>query len=287
MKSQLPSPPVAVAPGIRTLPLKTETLPPATHTHCYLVGEAAFVVIDPGSKDPLEQARLGRAVQDTIVGGGHFAAIVLTHQHRDHIGGVKALREQFGVPVWAHRITAEQLAHIEIDRLLEDGARIDLGADSLQCMHTPGHAAGHLCLYHARSNSLLVGDLVASEGTIVINPPDGHMGDYLESLERARALGAGQLLPAHGAPIEDPAALLTYYLEHRHAREAEVLAALQKLTGGEDAPHQSVTPADLVPEVYDEIPVAIWPLAARSLLAHLIHLVEVGQARENAGRYRL
>lgn len=287
MKSQIPSTPVAVAPGIRTLPLKTDTLPPATHTHCYLVGEAAFVVIDPGSKDPQEQARLARAVQDRIERGGQFDAIILTHQHRDHIGGVAALAKQFEVPVWAHPRTAEQLAHIEVDRLLEDGARIDLGADSMQCLHTPGHAAGHLCLFHARSNSLLVGDLVASEGTIVINPPDGHMGDYLRSLERARALGARQLLPAHGAPIDDPAALLTYYLDHRHAREADVLAALAHLSENPSAPLPGVTPAELVPEVYHELPAEIWPLAARSLLAHLIHLVETGRAREDGGRYRL
>src|SRR5690554_3545281 len=113
MKSNESSP-IAVAPGIRALPLKTDTLPPATHTHCYLVGDASFVVIDPGSKDQQEQARLGRAVEDQIAEGGRLIAIVLTYQHRDHIGGVQALRARFDVPVWAHRITAEQLAHIQV-----------------------------------------------------------------------------------------------------------------------------------------------------------------------------
>lgn len=285
MKSQNPSKPVDVVPGVRTLLLKTDTLPPATHTHCYMVGDADFVVIDSGSKEHAEQARLEHAVEASIAQGRRFVAIVLTHQHRDHIGGVEALQARFDVPVWAHRITADQLASIEVERLLEDNERIDLGEDSLECLHTPGHAAGHLCLYHPRTHSLLVGDLVASEGTIVINPPDGHMGDYLASLERARALDAQRLLPAHGAPIEDPTALLTYYLNHRYTREAEVLAVLTGLTGGSTAQRKSVTPADLVPEVYEDLPAHIWPLAARSLLAHLIHLVEIGEAQGGAGRF--
>lgn len=287
MKSENPLHPADIVPGIRTVLLKTDTLPPATHTHCYLVGDADFVVIDPGSKDAHEQERLRQAVQASIAAGRRFVAIVLTHQHRDHVGGVEALRAQFGVPVWAHRITSEQLPRIEVQRFLEDEEHIELGADSLRCLHTPGHASGHLCLHHPRSNSLLVGDLVASEGTIVINPPDGHMGDYLESLERARALKARTLLPAHGSPIEAPEPLLTYYLNHRQTREAEVLAVLTSLTGGPTAKYKTVTPADLVPEVYEELPVTVWPLAARSLLAHLIHLAELGHAHQEAGRFRV
>lgn len=286
MQSQNPSQPTEIAPGVRTLPLRTDTLPPATHTQCYLVGDADFVVIDPGSTDPDEQQRLRQAIDAQIAQGRRLVAIILTHQHRDHIGGVHAVQQHFDRPVWAHQRTAEALDTIEIARKLQDNERIELGDDSLVCLHTPGHASGHLCLHHRRTNSLLVGDLVASVGTIVINPPDGHMGDYLASLERARDVDSRRLLPAHGQPITDPSALLTEYLNHRHARESQVLDALTQLTGGPNPQYPDLTPADLVPHVYQNIPKAIWPLAARSLLAHLIHLVELGQAHDEAGRFR-
>lgn len=266
-----------LAPGIWCLPLKTNTLPPATHTNCYLVGEADFVVIDPGSKDAQERAQLQEVVDAFIAQGRRLQALVLTHHHRDHVDGALALIQAYHTPVWAHRRTAQMLAELTVARELSDEQIIDLGKDSLRCLHTPGHAAGHLCLHHARTNSLLAGDLVASVGTIVINPPDGHMGDYLASLRHVRQMGVAQLLPAHGAPIHDADARLDFYITHRLAREARVLDALRRHCAPIDAPApMHATPMDLVPEVYDEIPPHIWPLAARSLLAHLLHLQEEG-----------
>jgi glyoxylase-like metal-dependent hydrolase (beta-lactamase superfamily II) len=278
---------ISVAPGIRLLALKTATLPPATHTNCYLVGDSTketdFVVIDPGSGDAAELAALYAAVDGLVAEGGRLIAVVLTHHHRDHVDGAAAVRERYAAPVWAHRETAAHLDAIEVARELRDDDAIQLGPDSLRCLHTPGHASGHLCLHHPRTNSLLAGDLVASTGTIIINPPDGHMGQYLASLERMRELGASAILPAHGAPIADPDAVLADYLEHRRAREADVLAALQRICA---AGKKSATPMDLVPEVYADIPAHIWPLAARSLLAHLIHLVEQGVAVADGKKFR-
>lgn len=266
-----------IAPGIWCLPLRTDTLPPATHTNCYLVGERDFVVMDPGSKAASERAQLQEVIDAWLTQGRRLQAVVLTHHHRDHVDGVPALLKAYGAPVWAHRRTAQLLNDVAVTRALDDEQIIDLGKDSLRCLHTPGHASGHLCLHHARTNNLLAGDLVASVGTIVINPPDGHMGDYLASLRRVRSMGAAQILPAHGAPIADTDAHLDFYITHRLAREAQVLDALRRQCA-QPAAHAParITPMDLVPEVYDEIPPHIWPLAARSLLAHLLHLQEEG-----------
>lgn len=270
--------PIEVVGGVRVLPLETATLPPATHTNCYLVGGADFVVVDPGSGDRGQLDLLEAAVDRLVGAGKRLEAVVLTHHHPDHVGGLAALVERYDVPVWAHHETALRLDGVDVVRELADGERLELGEQTLVCLHTPGHAPGHLCLHHDSTDSVLVGDLVASKGTIVIDPPDGHVGSYLASLERVRDLEARTLFPAHGWAIVEPNELLSYYIAHRNEREQAVLDALR----GAGRP---ATPLDLVPEVYDDVPKHVWPLAARSLLAHLVHLDERGLADTDGERF--
>jgi len=260
-----------VTGGVSMIPQRSVTIPPATHTNAFIVGEERFVIIDPGSDFRAELEILNEAIQDGIDEGRKPVAIVLTHHHPDHVAGVKDLVERWNLPVWGHTDTNDRLADIELDHLLVDGEKIELGADTLECIHTPGHADGHLCFHHIRTDSVLVGDLVASHGTILIDPRDGHMGDYLASLGRIRNLGANALLPAHGWVITAPEARLTFYIQHRLEREEKVFEALMR----HDGPARA---ADIVPDAYDDTPRSIWPIATRSVLAHLIHLVEVGRA---------
>jgi glyoxylase-like metal-dependent hydrolase (beta-lactamase superfamily II) len=116
--------------------------------------------------------------------------------------------------------------------------------------------------------------MVASIGTIIVEPDDGgDMAVYLDSLRRLRKLGAAPLLPAHGPPVidkRDANGKLDFYVQHRLEREAKVLAALS-------AKPRAVE--ELVPPAYPEVPPQIWPLAARSLLAHLYKLEKEGRAR--------
>lgn len=269
--------PTLITGGIESVPLLTPTLPPATHTNCYLIGQRRFVIVDPGSPAAGEQRRLDSWIAGRLNEGDEIAAIVLTHHHPDHVLGVAHLVQSLQCPVWAHSATAA-LVDFEVDRLLQDDEVIDLGEDTLRAVFTPGHAPGHLAFLHERTDALLCGDLVASTGTILINPPEGHIGDYLAALERARALGASQLFPAHGAPIDDPAAKLQQYIDHRLAREEKILAALRR--------HGAATALDLLPQAYDDAPVSVWPYAARSALAHLIHLTERGDATRDADIFR-
>ncbi len=271
--------PMEIVGGIRILPLRTLTLPPATHTNCYVVGGDEVVIVDPGTDDADELDLLFAGLDALIAQGTRPKAVVLTHHHRDHVGGVAAVCERYGVPAWAHRQTALRVDGVEIARELADGDEIDLGADTLTCLHTPGHAPGHLCLQHPKTDSVIAGDLVASKGTIVIDPPDGHVGRYLDSLQRILDLDARTLFPAHGWAITDPDKVLGYYIAHRREREQAVLEALRRAD-------QHVTPLDLVPEVYDDVPQHVWPLAARSLLAHLVHLVERDLAETDGERFQ-
>ena len=149
----------------------------------------------------------------------------------------------------------------------------------LEVLHTPGHAPGHVCLWDAALRAVVVGDMVASVGTILIEPIDGDMVAYLAQLERLAALDALLALPAHGEPIHEPSVLFRGYIRHRLLREAKIAAAL------ESAGPSGATATELVPIAYADTDPALHPIAALSLAAHLVKLVRDGRARQDANRF--
>lgn len=273
------------APGVRMLPVRSPTLPPAAHTNMFLVGGRTAVLVEPATPFEDELDRICEWVEEVEAHGTVVLAICATHHHPDHIGGAVALQRRLGLPLWGHAKTAEALVgEVEFDDLLEDGQHIELALDeegetmTLECVHTPGHAHGHLCFYEPSSRALIAGDMIAGVGSILVEKHDGDMALYLASLERMKALGAACLLPAHGGVIVDPSACLDHYVAHRLAREEKVAAALAALGEG--------SPVDLVPSAYADTPRMLWPLAARALEAHLIHLHALGRAEDlGDGRY--
>jgi glyoxylase-like metal-dependent hydrolase (beta-lactamase superfamily II) len=268
------------APSIRRFPVRSPTLPPATHTNAYVVGtaETGLAVIDPASPWDEEQGALDRYLDALAI---PIAAVVLTHHHVDHVGGAAHLARRTGAPIIAHRATADLLAgRLAVDRTLDEGDVLAFGPAGLRALHTPGHASGHLCFLDEAAGVLIAGDMVASVGTIIIDPApgEGDMRLYLASLERLRALGCRVLLPAHGDPIRDPHGHLSFYLAHRLEREGRVVAAMQQ---------GPATVEDLVPRAYPDVAPAVYPLAARSLLAHLLKLQAEARAVEEAGLWRV
>jgi ribonuclease/clavin/mitogillin len=272
--------------GIQVLPLLTPTLPPATHTNCYLIGHDKLLVIDPATYDDSERARLLRVIERR---GQPVEAVLLTHHHEDHIGSARWLAERLGVEVWAHPATVPLVADaVRVDRTLVEGDRIDLGLDAsgrpfeLELLHTPGHAAGHLVMIDLRrpdERSMIVGDMVASVGTIIVDPDEGSMAEYVRQLERMRDLKPGVLFPSHGPPIVEGPKKLQAYVDHRAMREARVVDAVAS-----EGPAELKT---LLPVAYADTPEKLWPLAERSLLAHLVKLIEEGRVRRHGSTYQM
>ncbi len=272
--------------GVFLCPLRTPTIPPATHTNCYLVGGDEMVVIDPGSPYPDQQAVLDHVVSRFIEQGKRFREIIITHLHPDHIGGVTHLSEKFNLPVAAHRLTAEAISgEVRVDRFIEDGEVIEVSEAStglnwrLRAMWTPGHARGHLSFYEERTGSLLTGDCVVGFGTVVIAPPEGNMNDYIASLRRYLELPRlTALMPGHGTVVADARGRIEDYIAHRYDREAQIVKAVG--AGASAIPQ-------IVKEIYTDVPEALHQLAELSVLAHLEKLEAEGRVARSANEFRL
>ena len=246
-------------------------------TNSYLVGDpnTGYIAIDPGPADAQHIERLWRAA------GGDIRMIVCTHSHADHSPGAKPLQAlcsnaTHGVPPilgLASLPTARANSEFTPDRALLNQERLTLAAKpinadtthTLQVIHTPGHAANHLCLVLLEDGLLFSGDHILNGSTTVVDPPDGDMTHYLDSLDAlSSACDAHQIhfiLPAHGYVLGSAKAAISHLKAHRLKREAKILAVMQGNPAG--------TMDDWVAKAYDDVSPRLWPVAKRSLLAHV------------------
>ena len=238
-------------------------------TNTYIVGEAAtgYLVIDPG---PDDAAHLQRIVDATA---GDIRLIACTHSHPDHSPGARPLQALcatrppiFGLP---SQPTSRPDSQFTPDQVLADGQQLQLAGGgtthTLQALHTPGHASNHLCLVLREDGLLFSGDHVLNGSTTIVSPPDGDMTLYIASLDRLTAAcaehGIEFILPAHGYVLGFAADAIARLKAHRLQREAKVIAAMRaRPEGGIE---------DWVPLAYDDVSPKVWPIARRSLLAHV------------------
>lgn len=248
-----------------------------TGTCTYIVGKGSVAVIDPG---PDSSEHL--AVLLAALAGESVSHIVVSHTHRDHSPGAKALQAATGAQIVGcgpHR-TARSLALGEINRLdassdtayrpdteMADGAILAGPGWTLEAVETPGHTANHLGFSFREENALFSGDHVMAWSTSIVAPPDGSMADYMASLDKLRARHEAVYWPGHGGPVRDPQRFVRALATHRRMREASILARIE-------AGDRLIS--DIVPKVYDGLAPALHGAAALSTFAHLEDLVERG-----------
>ena len=257
-------------------------------TNSYLVGDAntGFIVIDPGPADADHVQRLWRAALHPDGSGGNIQMIVCTHSHADHSPGAKPLQALcshtppvLGLP---SAPTARANSAFTPDRVLQNSERLTLiprgleanfaSHHTLRVVHTPGHAANHVCLLLEEDGLLFSGDHILNGSTTVIDPPDGNMADYLDSLDVLLAActehDVHYILPAHGhvlgGSLADASGAIAHLKAHRLKREAKIAAIV--------AANPQATVDDWLPQAYDDVDPRVWPVAKRSLLAHLERL---------------
>jgi glyoxylase-like metal-dependent hydrolase (beta-lactamase superfamily II) len=263
-----------LAPGVRRIVAPNPSMMTGPGTNTYLLGEKDIAVIDPGPA-------IAEHIENILLKSkGSIRWILATHTHPDHSPGVAVLAgrcdaEILGIAAPDGRQQDKSFAPT---RVLSDGETLDTAEFCLEALHTPGHASNHLCYRHVAHNWLFTGDHVIDGSTVVINPPDGDMKHYIESLRRCKSLACDVLAPGHGELISDPAGAIDWIIEHRLEREAKVLAAV-------DA-NPNLTTRELVPHVYKDVAEKLYRLAERSLLAHILKLEADAVVEQDNGRWR-
>ncbi|WP_281719256.1 MBL fold metallo-hydrolase [Pandoraea apista] len=265
---------VTLMPGVLRIAAPNPGMMTGPGTNTYLVGggtENAWAVIDPGPDEPAHTDAILHAAP------GPIRQIFVTHTHRDHSPGARLLKEKTGATTYGMRARhneGQDTAFVP-DVTLADGDEVTLpDGRALRAIHTPGHAANHLCYGLDNTKLVFTGDHVMQGSTVVINPPDGHMATYLASLGKLAALAPEWLAPGHGFLMDQPAQRIARLIDHRLARESRTLDAL--------AQAGPATIEALIPLVYADVPASRHAVARRSLQAHLEKLAEDGLASVSA-----
>jgi glyoxylase-like metal-dependent hydrolase (beta-lactamase superfamily II) len=244
-----------------------------TGTQTYVVGDSrGLAVIDPGPDDAEHIAALLAAIGDAPV-----LAIACTHTHRDHSPAAAPLAAATGAPIIGcapltleddgPRSDAAFDTDYQPDRILSDGEIIRLPSATLVALETPGHTSNHLCFALLETGALFTGDHVMGWSTTVVSPPDGDMGDYMNSLERLQQREDRVYYPAHGPQVDKPQQLLRGMIGHRRLREKQILRLL------EDTP---ASIAAMVEQMYPGLDAKLLRAAGQSVLAHLLDLERRG-----------
>ena len=249
--------PTKLLPGVVRLLAPNASLMTGPGTNTYLVGDEDLVVIDPGPEDVVHLERI------VAIGGGKIRYVVVTHSHRDHAPGARALGRITGATVLGFD---ERPGFVPDGRIVE-GDILVTDTVRLEAVHTPGHASDHLCFVadsigRPGVRVLFSGDHIMQGSTVVIGPPDGDMGDYLSSLQRVSAITPPieLIAPGHGMLIDDPHAAIDAYLALRKRREESIHRAIL---------NRSMSAGELVELIYEDLPDELVRHAKRSVWAHL------------------
>jgi glyoxylase-like metal-dependent hydrolase (beta-lactamase superfamily II) len=264
-----------VAPGVRRIVANNPGPYTFLGTNSYIVGQGEVAVVDPGPADERHLQAIASAIS-----GERLVYILVTHSHRDHCQGARALQALAGGKIAAFGQTRSR-RHARVvglnydfidpdfapDRALADGDTIKGRGFALDVLHTPGHSPDHLCFALVGKRTVFTGDHVMGWNTTVIAPPEGNMAMFLSSLERLMQRHDKLFLPAHGGRIQTPRRVVKAYIMHRRWREQTILACLDDGLG---------RIPEIVERLYGRLDAELKQAAALSVLAHLEHLLDRG-----------
>ena len=263
--------PIEVHPGIEMIPFLSFTRPPATTTNLISIGDKKRIIIDPGANSGEEQVRLDHIIDHWLDNGNEVMMQIITHFHSDHYASAQHLREKYTIPIASYKTSAPSLHDsISTDIFLSDGQLIDLDSIDLyshkqwqiRVLHTPGHTQGHLGLLDLRFNAFIAGDLIAGQGTVVIED----LRTYLDTLHKLSELPISVVLPGHGPMIYDGKQIIQQYISHRKLRGEQILAFLQN--NGEQ------TALSITKHVYQDVPVSFLEIANHQVEVYIKYFVE-------------
>jgi len=248
-------------------------------TGTYIIGHGGVAVIDPGPDDDAHLQALMAALE-----GERVSHILVTHTHSDHSELVPKFKAATGAAVYAYATHTKnegtiESGNVELDASGDHGFEpdVELGHGDMiegpdwrfEAVFTPGHMSNHMSFALPQEKALFAGDHVMAWSTSVVAPPDGSMADYLASLRLLLTRDDEIYWPTHGGPVRNPQPYVEAFIEHRLAREH---AILERLAAGDE------TIADMVPKIYQGLDLKLYPAASMSMLAHLVHLIEKGEA---------
>jgi glyoxylase-like metal-dependent hydrolase (beta-lactamase superfamily II) len=268
------------SPGVECTLIPTKTLPPSTHTNCFVLGERGGqrVIVDAAARSDEAIRELALKVQEIWDDGSSIIATIFTHRHHDHIGDLNRISELYTAPIWAGEQTFEAVPASDSDRILSEGDFFVLegpnGEVRWDVIESPGHCPGQICL--VSETGIISGDNCTMVGTILVPSDEGDMGAYISGLERLRALSPKMLFPGHGPHIANPERVLTHFIEHRKARHRRVLEAVRE--GNSDIP-------SIAEAAYSDSPEAHPMLARDQALSHLRELERTGHIESDGNLY--
>lgn len=266
-----------VSPLIRRVTAKNPSAFTFHGTGTYIVGHGKVAVIDPG---PLMDAHVDALLK--AVEGEEVTHILITHTHNDHSPAAAPLKKKTGAPTYGFGPHGSGKESVEEggdmafvpDVTIRHGDRIQGDGWTFECVHTPGHTSNHMCFALLEEKALFTGDHVMGWSTSIVSPPDGDMRAYMDSLDLLLQRADEIYWPTHGAPIRDPKPFVRAFVEHRLDRERQIMDQI-------DAGHSKI--ADMVPVMYAAVDPKLYPAAARSVLAHVVRMVEDGRLKTDSG----
>ena len=262
-----------ISPLIRRITAPNPSLYTFKGTGTYIIGRGDVAVIDPGPNMSTHHDAI-----ITELGDEKITHILVTHNHKDHSPCARPLASSSGAKIYAfdvgNQLYSAEEAEEGLDKdffpdvILKNNDEIKSNNWTIDVVHTPGHLSNHICFGLREEKALFTGDHVMGWSTTLISPPDGSMQDYYNSLNMMMTRDDKRYYPTHGLPIENPLSFIKNTLEHRLSRDQEIMHALEG---------QRYSIKDLIGIVYPNLNKNLHDAARRTILAHLIRLVALGE----------